>query len=197
MDRSRKRFHALFVSVLFFASIAPAQMGDPNARVEAQQTLEFPTVLYGAAYYNEYMPGDQDARLTKDIELMKAAGLNVVRMGESTWSLWEPEDGKFEYAWMDHIVDAIGKAGIKVILGTPTYSVPAWMAHQHPEILADRIPPGQFGGKAVPSVYGLRQNMDTDSPAYRFYAERLIRHIVAHYKRQSDGDRVAARQRNL
>ncbi|HLY42496.1 MAG TPA: beta-galactosidase [Terracidiphilus sp.] len=148
----------------------------------AAQALDFPTVLYGAAYYNEYMPGDQEARLVKDIELMKAGGLNVVRMGESTWSLWEPEDGEFEYAWMDRIVDAMGKAGIKVILGTPTYSIPAWMAHQHPEILADRIPPGQFGGQPVPSAYGLRQNMDTDSPAYRFYAERLIRHIVAHYK---------------
>ena len=113
---------------------------------------------------------------------MKAAGLNVVRMGESTWSLWEPEDGHFEYAWMDRVVDAMGKAGIKVILGTPTYSIPAWMAHQHPEIFADRIPPGMFGGKPVPSTYGMRQNMDTDSPAYRFYAERLIRHIVAHYK---------------
>ena len=128
------------------------------------------------------MPGDQNARLEKDVALMKAAGLNVVRMGESTWSLWEPADGQFDYAWMDRIVDAMGKAGIKVILGTPTYSIPAWMAHQHPEILADRIPGGMFGGKAVPGVYGLRQNMDTDSPAYRFYAERLIRHIVAHYK---------------
>ena len=144
--------------------------------------LNFPTVLYGAAYYNEYMPGDQAARLEKDVALMKAAGLNVVRMGESTWSLWEPADGQFDYAWMDRIVDAMGKAGIKVILGTPTYSIPAWMAHQHPEILADHIPEGPFGGKPVPSVYGLRQNMDTDSPAYRFYAERLIRHIVAHYK---------------
>ena len=148
----------------------------------AAQTLDFPTVLYGAAYYNEYMPGDQAARLDKDVALMKAAGINVVRMGESTWSLWEPADGQFEYAWMDRVVDAMGKAGIKVILGTPTYSIPAWMAHQHPEILADRIPPGMFGGKAIPAVYGLRQNMDTDSPAYRFYAERLIRHIVAHYK---------------
>ena len=139
-------------------------------------------MLYGAAYYNEYMPGDQAARLEKDVALMKAAGLNVVRMGESTWSLWEPEDGQFDYAWMDRIVDAMGKAGIKVILGTPTYSIPAWMAHQHPEILADRIPAGMFGGQPVPSTYGMRQNMDTDSPAYRFYAERLIRHIVAHYK---------------
>ena len=128
------------------------------------------------------MPGGQAARLDKDVALMKAAGLNVVRMGESTWSLWEPEDGQFDYAWMDRIVDAMGKAGIKVILGTPTYSIPAWMAHQHPEILAKRIPPGMFGGQPVASAYGLRQNMDTDSPAYRFYAERLIRHIVAHYK---------------
>jgi beta-galactosidase len=96
-------------------------------------------------------------------------------MGESTWSLWEPEDGQFDYAWMDRIVDAMGKAGIKVILGTPTYSIPAWMAHQHPEILA-RYADGRENS------YGMRQNMDTDSPAYRFYAERLIRHIVAHYK---------------
>jgi beta-galactosidase len=182
MNSVRKRFHAALLGACLLVCAAGAQQKDSESRAEAQKTLEFPTVLYGVAYYNEYMPGDQDARLTKDIELMKAAGLNVVRMGESTWSLWEPEDGRFEYAWMDHIVDAMGKAGIKVILGTPTYSVPTWMAHQHPEILADRIPAGQFGGKAVAGVYGLRQNMDTDSPAYRFYAERLIRHIVAHYK---------------
>ena len=153
-----------------------------SATAQQNKAPQLPTVLYGAAYYNEYMPGDQAARLDKDVALMKAAGINVVRMGESTWSLWEPEDGRFEYAWMDRIVDAMNKAGIKVILGTPTYSVPAWMAHQHPEILAAQIPHGMFGGKAQPSSYGIRQNMDTDSPAYRFYAERLIRHMVAHYK---------------
>jgi len=158
-----------------------------NTHLSAQRspvaaTLDFPTVLYGAAYYNEYMPGDQAARLDKDVALMKDAGLNVVRMGESTWSLWEPEDGRFDYAWMDRIVDAMGKAGIKVILGTPTYSVPAWMAHQHPEILAKRMNGGMFGGPATENTYGMRQNMDTDSPTYRFYAERMIRHIVAHYK---------------
>lgn len=133
---------------------------------------EFPTILYGAAYYHEYMPYE---RLDRDVAMMKAAGFNVVRMGESTWSLWEPEDGRFETAWMDRVVDAMGKAGIKVIMGTPTYSVPAWMAHQHPEILARRSG-GDMNG------YGMRQNMDTDAPAYRFYAERLIRRIVAHYK---------------
>jgi len=118
------------------------------------------------------MPYD---RLDRDVAMMKSAGLNVVRMGESTWSLWEREDGQFDYAWMDRAVDAMGKAGIKVILGTPTYSIPAWMARQHPEILAS-----DQGGRI--GSYGMRQNMDTDSPAYRYYAERLIRHIVAHYK---------------
>jgi beta-galactosidase len=173
MRFSGKRFLALLTLALLIG-ITAARAQNPAAPA-AGPNLDFPTVLYGAAYYNEYMPGDQAARLDKDVALMKAAGLNVVRMGESTWSLWEPEDGQFDYAWMDRIVDAMGKAGIKVILGTPTYSVPAWMAHQHPEILARH--PG--GGE---STYGMRQNMDTDSPAYRFYAERLIRHIVAHYK---------------
>jgi beta-galactosidase len=135
-----------------------------------------PTILYGAAYYDEYMPADlQPGRLEKDVALMKAAGINVVRMGESTWSLWEPSDGHFEYAWMDRVVSAMGGAGIKVIMGTPTYSIPTWMAHSHPEILARPL-----GGAAV--GYGMRQNMDYDNPKFRFYAERLITNLVTHYK---------------
>lgn len=132
----------------------------------------FTTVLYGAAYYPEYEPYD---RLDADIRLMKAADLNVVRMGESTWSLWEPEDGHFQYAWMDRAVDALGNAGIKVILGTPTYSIPTWLYHEHPEILARPL-----GGAKV--FYGMRQNMDISSPVFRQYAQRLITHLVEHYK---------------
>ncbi len=145
---------------------AQAQTGDSSATPALQN------VLYGAAYYHEYMPYD---RLDKDIALMKEAGLNVVRMGESTWSLWEPADGHFEYAWMDRVVDAMGKAGIKVIMGTPTYSIPTWLYHQHPEVLARPL-----GG--AKTFYGMRQNMDTDSPVYRFYCERVIRNMVEHYK---------------
>lgn len=135
-----------------------------------------PTILYGAAYYNEYMPADlQPSRLEKDVALMQAAGITVVRMGESTWSLWEPSDGRFEYAWMDRVVEAMGKAGIKVIMGTPTYSIPTWMAKAHPEILARPL-----GGVSV--GYGMRQNMDFDNPKFRFYAERVITNLVSHYK---------------
>jgi beta-galactosidase len=143
-----------------------------NAQQKVVEPGTLSNVLYGAAYYNEYMPYE---RLDKDIAMMKDAGLTVVRMGESTWSLWEPEDGHFEYAWMDHVVDAMGKAGIKVIMGTPTYSVPTWMVHQHPEILARPL-----GGASV--FYGMRQNMDTSNPTFRFYAQRLIRNLITHYR---------------
>ena len=97
---------------------------------------QMPTVLYGAAYYTEYMPYE---RLDKDVELMQKAGISVVRVGESSWGLWEPEDGRFEYAWMDRVVEKMHAAGIKVILGTPTYSIPAWMYKEHPEILVTRL----------------------------------------------------------
>ncbi len=104
---------ALGLVVLYFSAFGQTPSTVPGASQ--------PTILYGAAYYNEYMPAElQPGRLEKDVALMKAAGISVVRMGESTWSLWEPADGQFEYAWMDRVVDAMGKAGIKVIMGTPT-----------------------------------------------------------------------------
>lgn len=133
---------------------------------------KMPTVLYGASYYHEYMPSE---RLDTDVELMKKAGLTVVRVGESTWSSWEPKDGQFEFAWMDRVLAKMHAAGINVILGTPTYSIPPWLFRKHPEILVTRL-----DGKRA--TYGIRQNMDTSHAAYRFYCERVIRQIMARYK---------------
>lgn len=163
---------AICAVALMLGTTLPALAQGSSAALGTSQ----PTILYGAAYYNEYMPPDlQPGRLDTDVSLMKSAGITVVRMGESTWSLWEPADGRFEYAWMDRVVEAMGKAGIKVIMGTPTYSIPAWMAHAHPEILARPL-----GGASV--GYGMRQNMDYDNPTFRFYAARLITNLVSHYK---------------
>ncbi len=133
----------------------------------------FPNILYGAAYYHEYMPYE---RLDKDVQMMKDADITVVRVGESTWSLFEPQEGNFEFAWMDRIIDAMQKAGIKVILGTPTYSIPAWLYTKHPEILADYLNNGH-------AHYGIRQNMDITSPAFRFYSERIIRKMMEHFSK--------------
>jgi len=135
------------------------------------QPAKFNTILYGVAYYNEYMPYE---RLDKDIRMMKDAGINVVRVGESTWSLFEPEEGRFEFAWMDRILDKMNQAGIKVILGTPTYSIPAWLGHKHPEIFVERL-------NGTTSSYGIRQNFNIKSPVYLFYSERIIRKMMEHF----------------
>ena len=135
------------------------------------QSFKFKTPLYGAAYYSEYTPTD---RLDEDIRLMKEAHLSVVRIGESTWSLFEPREGVFQFEWMDRILDHLNKAGIKVILGTPTYSIPAWMAERYPEVLSQRT-------NGTPSYYGIRQNMDITNPTYLFYCERIIRKMMEHF----------------
>jgi beta-galactosidase len=155
-------------SVLFLST--PARSQQPAAiKFHADQ---MDTILYGAAYYPEYMPYE---RTDKDIALMKEAGINVVRVGESTWGLWEPEDGRFEYAWMDRVIEKLHAAGIRVILGTPTYSIPPWMYKKHPEMVVTR-----FGGQYL--YYGLRQNTDLMNTTYRTYCERVIRKILEHYK---------------
>ncbi len=75
------------------------------------------SILFGAAYYEEYEPYE---RLDTDVKLMKSAGITVVRIGESTWGTLEPRDGVFDYSHIDRVIRAMDKAGIAVIVGTPT-----------------------------------------------------------------------------
>src|SRR3990167_665250 len=78
-------------------------------------------LLFGVAYYDEYMPYE---RLDQDIKMMKEAGINVVRIAESTWSTMEPQEGVFDFSHIDRVLNAMHKAEISVIIGTPTYAVP-------------------------------------------------------------------------
>ena len=131
-------------------------------------------LLYGVAYYDEYMPYD---RLEQDIAMMKAAGINVVRIAESTWSTLEPQEGHFDFTHIDRVIDAMEANDIHVIIGTPTYAIPAWMAKSHPEVIATT--------RSGRGLYGARQNMDITHPVYLYYAERIIRVLMAHVAKQS------------
>jgi beta-galactosidase len=167
---------------LVFVTVAAAE----NRPSFAPDKME--GVLYGVAYYPEYMPYD---RLDKDVELMQKAGITVVRVGESTWSTWEPRDGEFQFAWMQRVLDRLHQAGIQVILGTPTYSIPTWLYKEHPEILvthAGTAPPlgdlysPTYPPAVTPGAYGIRQNYDFLNPYFREHAERIIREIISHFK---------------
>jgi beta-galactosidase len=128
-------------------------------------------VLYGVAYYAEYQPYD---RLERDLDLMAEAGLTVIRVGESVWSTWEPEDGRFELEWLAPVLDGAHERGIKVILGTPTYAMPPWLVRKYPEVTAERRT-----GARIP--YGHRQDGDYSHAAFRWHADRVARAVVGRY----------------
>ncbi|MBT2532766.1 beta-galactosidase [Arthrobacter sp. ISL-48] len=128
-------------------------------------------ILFGAAYYAEYHVAD---RLDLDLDLMKAAGFNVIRVGESVWSSWEPQDGEFDLEWLAPVLDGAHRRGIKVILGTPTYAVPPWLQTAYPEIAAERST-----GVRIP--WGARQEVDYSHPAFLFHAERVVRAVLERY----------------
>lgn len=120
-------------------------------------------LIFGAAYYEEYAPED---RLERDLELMREAGMNTIRIAESTWSVEEPKCGEFDFSHVTRVIEAAARYGIDVIVGTPTYAVPKWLADLDPEILGE-------------NRFGPRQNMDITNPTYRMYAERIIRELVS------------------
>lgn len=126
-------------------------------------------LFYGVAYYDEYMPED---RLAKDIALMQETGINVVRIAESTWSTLEPQEDEYNFYYIDRVLDAMHAAGIAVIIGTPTYAVPAWLVAKYPDILVTTAEGQQ--------KYGPRQIMDIVNPTFRHYAEKIIRTLMAH-----------------
>lgn len=128
-------------------------------------------LIYGAAYYDEYMPYD---RIEKDMEMMVRAGMNTIRIAESTWSTWEPQEGVFDFTHLRRMLDAAKKYGLSVIVGTPTYAVPTWLVRKCPEVLA-LTHDGQ-------NLYGPRQNMDITNPVYLHHAEIMIRKLMEYVK---------------
>ncbi|USI75253.1 beta-galactosidase [Sphingomonas morindae] len=148
---------ATAVGVLGFSAVATAT-----------PTVQLPnTVLYGVAYYDEYTPVD---RVDEDARMMQAAGITVVRIAESTWGTLERQPGVFDFSHVDRMLTAMHRHGIKVIVGTPTYAVPTWLARQHPNVLQR------------PGTYGPRQNMDITDPDYRAACERVIVALIDHVK---------------
>lgn len=130
-------------------------------------TMKTEQLLFGAAYYDEYLPVD---RIETDMKMMKQAGMNVIRIAESTWSTWEPQEGVFDFTHLHRMLRASEKYGIKVIVGTPTYAIPTWLARKYPDIITET--------HDGPGRYGHRQNMDLVHPMYRRHAEIIIRRLM-------------------
>jgi beta-galactosidase len=154
-----KRYRCIRLPLIFLLLLSVAGLAQMPAN----------KLLFGVAYYDEYMPYE---RLNIDVAMMKDAGINVVRIAESTWSTLEPKDNVFNFSHIDRVLNAMHKAGIYVIIGTPTYAVPAWLVKKYPGVLATTVR-GQ-------NQYGARQTMDISNVHFRFHAERVIRKLMEH-----------------
>lgn len=118
----------------------------------------------GCAYYPEYWG---TGRIDADARLMRGAGIDLVRIGEFAWCRMEPEDGRFDFSWLDESLRLLAKHGIQVMMCTPTAAPPAWMHAAAPDAI-------QHGadGRIVP--HGRRHHRCLSSPAYLRYSKRLI-----------------------
>lgn len=125
----------------------------------------------GADYYPEHW---DRSRWKTDAEMMVKANIKVIRVGEFAWSLYEPEEGKFDFTWMDEILDFFQGYGISAVLCTPSATPPKWMADKYPEIYQDDI-----HGNA--KIFGTRRHYCYNSSVYRQKTGILVEKLAERY----------------
>jgi beta-galactosidase len=129
-------------------------------------------IRFGADYYPEHW---DEERWETDAKLMKDMGLNVVRMAEFSWSKLEPQKGLFQFGWLDNAINILAKYGIKVVLGTPSATPPAWIVEE----IQDLLPVDSEG--RVRGFGGRHHNCQTNE-AYRAHIKRIVSQMGHHYK---------------
>lgn len=131
-------------------------------------------MLHGADY-NPDQWLDMPEIIKEDVRLMKLSHCNVVAVGMFSWVTLEPEEGKFNFEWLDNIMDRMYENGNYVILATPTGAKPVWMAKKYPEVL-------RVASNRVRNLYGERHNHCYTSPIYREKVELMNRKLAERYK---------------
>lgn len=121
-------------------------------------------ILFGAAYYPEDWP---ESERPKDIEMMKKAGMNVMRFGEFAWHNVEPRPGEFDFAWLHRVVDDLGANGIKSILGTPTATPPRWFLLRYPDAAV-------LMANGLRASHGGRRHCCSNNPDYRRHSAAIV-----------------------
>ncbi|GGJ02081.1 beta-galactosidase [Alicyclobacillus cellulosilyticus] len=128
--------------------------------------------MLGVCYYPEQWP---EHLWADDFQRMRELGFSIVRMGEFAWSIFEPEEGRFTFDLFDRAIDLAHQHGLKVILGTPTATPPAWLTHKYPEVL-------NVSREGVVYQHGQRRHYNYNAPIYRALCARIVEQLASHYK---------------
>ena len=135
----------------------------------------------GVCYYPEHWP---KSLWEADAKAMVEAGISWVRIAEFSWILMEPEDGVYDFSWLDEAVDILGRAGLKIVMCTPTATPPKWLVDKMPDMLAVAMDGAVRG-------YGSRRHYSFSHQGF-FEESKRITEIVA--KRYGDNPYVQAWQ---
>ena len=111
----------------------------------------------------------------EDMRLMKLAHINSATINIFSWSLLEPEEGVYNFEWLDNIMDKLHTNGISVILATPSGARPPWLAQKYPEVL-------RVEENGIRNEFGVRHNHCLTSPVYREKVRKINRMIAQRYK---------------
>ena len=125
----------------------------------------------GVCYYPEHWPEDL---WEQDAAEMVATGIEWVRIGEFAWSRYEPNPGEYHWDWLRKSLDILGKAGLKVVLGTPTATPPKWLMDQHPDIIA-------IDEDGKPRGFGSRRHYCFSSQVYREHCRRIVTEMAKEF----------------
>jgi beta-galactosidase len=133
------------------------------------------TPALGTCYYPEHWAEyDSEARWDIDAAQMVEAGLKWVRIGEFAWSRIEPSEGTFKLDWLDRAIDILGRAGLDVIMCTPTATPPRWMLDKHPDMLA-------HDAAGQPRGFGSRRHYCFSHAGYLAECKRITEILAARY----------------
>jgi len=122
------------------------------------------TPFLGCAYYPEDW---DDSQLDYDVKMMKEAGITCARIGEFAWRKMEPKRGQYEFGWLHRVVDALGEAGIAVVLGTPTATPPVWLGDAFPDVFVLQ----KDGTRAK---HGGRRHCCSNNPHYLEASDQIV-----------------------
>jgi len=153
------------------AHASPAPTPDFPARATA--FADRPAIAVGVSWYPEQWP---ESRWETDLALMQKTGFNTIRMGEFAWSRMEPEEGKFDFAWLDRAIAAAQRHGFMVVLGTPTAAPPAWLTQKYPDVL-------RVDENGTRAGHGARRHFSFASQRYRDFARRIATEMAKRYGR--------------
>lgn len=178
--RERRSRVNIFYVCAFLAAIAAITFGvnpsrllasDAGAQGSKPALEQHNPLLLGASWYPEQWP---ESRWDEDLRLMEAAHITFARVGEFAWSRMEPEEGKFDFDWLERAIAKAAEHHVAIVLGTPTASPPAWLTQKYPDTL--RV---DLDGRRA--VHGNRQHFSFTSPRYREFCHQIAEEMAKRF----------------